>query len=113
MKEENLSRRVVLRGALAVGCSLCLPIALFGCDSKQGASSTSAAPTSTPAASTDAVAPPAPTKMSQATAQYQAQPKGELKCSQCQHFIAESNTCMLVEGQISPEGWCMIWTKKA
>jgi len=28
------------------------------------------------------------------------------------NFIAESNTCKLVEGQISPDGWCVLWAKK-
>ena len=44
--------------------------------------------------------------------QYQTQPKGEQKCSGCMHFIAESNTCKLVEGQISPDGWCTLWAQK-
>lgn len=112
VKEEVPSRRVVLRGALAVGCGLLLPAALFGCDSKKGANSTGAAPESSPPSSTEAAAPAA-AKSSQASVQYQAQPKGEQKCSGCQHFIAESNTCKLVEGQISPNGWCSLWSKQA
>lgn len=113
MKEEIPSRRVVLRGALAVGWSLCLPIALLGCDSRKGASSTSAAESSSPAASANSAAPTATRKMPQASVQYQAQPKGEQKCGSCMQFIAESNTCKLVDGQISPEGWCTLWAKKA
>ena len=109
MKEEIPPRRVVLRRALAVGCSLWVPIALSGCDSKKGANSTSSAP----ASSTKSAAPAATTKVPQATVQYQTQPKGGQKCSQCLHFIAESNTCKLVDGQISPEGWCSLWAKKA
>jgi len=131
MKDEIPPRRIVLRGALAVGWSLLVPAALFGCDSKKDATSTGAAPDSspppastdsaTPPASADAAAPgasadsstPAAAKVSQASVQYQTQPKGDQKCSLCQHFIAESNTCKLVEGQISPEGWCTLWAKKA
>jgi hypothetical protein len=52
-------------------------------------------------------------KVTQASVQYQSQPKGDRKCSDCQHFIAESQTCKLVEGQINPEGWCALWLKKA
>lgn len=98
MKEEIQipSRRAVLRGALAVGCSLIVPIALF----------------SSPAISADAVAPAATKKVVKASVQYQAQPKGELKCSKCANYIAESKTCKLVDGPISPEGWCSLWTKK-
>ncbi|MCK9285090.1 MAG: high-potential iron-sulfur protein [Rhodocyclaceae bacterium] len=114
MKDEIMSRRVMLRKALAVGCGLCLPVALFGCDSKKGTNSTGAAPTGTaPASGEGAKAPAAASKMPQASAKYQAQPKGVQKCSECLHFVAESNTCTLVDGQISPEGWCLMWTKKA
>lgn len=118
------SRRIVLRGALAVGCSLLLPTALMGCDSPQqmGSADTDTLP---PATGPDAVSPPnppsdqmaaAPTeavKSSQASVQYQAQPKGEQKCSNCMHFIAESNTCKRVEGTVSPQGWCIIWANAA
>jgi hypothetical protein len=45
--------------------------------------------------------------------QYQLQPKGEQKCANCANFIAASNTCKQVDGQISPEGWCALWIKKA
>jgi len=120
VKEEVPSRRVVLRGALAVGCGLLLPAALFGCDSKKGESSTgaapdtgSAAPDSSPTPSADAAAPAETGKMSQASVQYQTQPKGEQKCGGCLHFIAESNACKLVEGPISPDGWCSLWAQKA
>jgi len=113
VKEEIPSRRVVLRGALAVGCGLLLPAALLGCDSKKSADSTGTAPASPPSTTTDSAAPAPSGKVSQASVQYQAQPKGEQKCGVCQHFIAGSNTCELVEGQISPEGWCKLWVKKA
>lgn len=125
MKEDIPPRRVVLRGALALGCSLFVPIALFGCDSKKGESSTgsapatgaapptSTAPASSPTAGANTAAPAAATKVSQASVQYQTTPKGEQKCSTCINFIAESNTCKLVEGQISPDGWCSLWVKKA
>lgn len=113
MKEEVPPRRVVLRGALAVGCSLFVPIALFGCDSKKGANSTSSAPASPPDTSANSSAPAATKKVSQASVQYQTKPKGEQKCSTCVNFIAESNTCKLVDGQISPDGWCTLWVKKA
>lgn len=113
MKEEILSRRAVLRGALAVGCGLLLPGLFSGCDSKKGTSSTGSTPATPPATSADSAAPAAIKKVSQASVQYQIQPKGEQKCSVCQNFIAESNTCKLVEGQISPEGWCVLWMKKA
>ncbi len=111
--EDIPPRRQILRTALAVGASLLLPITLFGCDSKKGATPSSAAPASSPAPNVDSAAPAATKKATQASVHYQTQPKGGEKCSSCIHFIAESNTCTLVDGQISPEGWCMLWTKKA
>lgn len=107
MKEEIPPRRIVLRGALAVGCGLCLPIALTGCDSKKAATPAGAAG-STADKATQATA----NKVSQASVQYQTQPKGEQKCSTCTNFIAP-NSCKLVDGQINPEGWCKLWAKKA
>jgi hypothetical protein len=115
------SRRVVLRGALAVGWGLLLPAALFGCE-KKDAGSTGAAPEAPPpgpeaaapesasATSADSAAPVA--KVSKASVQYQTEPKGDQQCSGCLNFIAESNTCKLVEGEISPSGWCTLWAKK-
>jgi hypothetical protein len=106
-------RRIVLRGALAAGCSLLLPASLMGCDSQKGTGSAapeSAAPAS-PAPETESAAPAAPAKVSQASVQYQTQPKGEQNCANCMHFEAGSNTCKLVEGEISPEGWCLLWAK--
>jgi uncharacterized protein YjbJ (UPF0337 family) len=113
MKEEIPPRRLVLRGALVLGCSPWVPIALVGCDSKKDASSSSTAPAGSPATSAGSAAPAATSKVSPASVQYQAQPKGEQKCGGCLNFIAESNTCKLVAGQVSPEGWCSLWAKKA
>lgn len=98
MKDPLPSRRNVLRAALAAGCTLWIPVALAAEDAKKG---TTPAPAG------------AVKKVTQASVHYQTKPKGEQKCSNCLHFIAESNTCKLVEGKISPEGWCDVWVKKA
>ena len=90
MKNAIMSRRLMLQGALAVGCCLGLT-AIFS--AKAGAQ--------------------AAKKASQSSVRYQAQPKGEGKCGNCMNFIAETSTCKLVDGQISPEGWCNLWAKKA
>ena len=122
------SRRTVLRGALAVGCSLLLPASLLGCSKKEADTAGTEPPASSPEmatpapmesaapsspAPTESAAPAAPAKVSQASVQYQTQPKDGKKCVDCMHFIAESNTCKLVEGNISPSGWCVLWAKKA
>jgi hypothetical protein len=53
----------------------------------------------------------AATKVTQVMAGYQTSPKGEAKCATCGHFRAPSS-CELVEGQISPDGWCKFYAKK-
>jgi hypothetical protein len=112
MEEEIVPRRMVLKSALAVGCGLLLPSILIGCDSKKSDSSTGAAPAGSPDTRADSAAPVAPGKVTPASVQYQTQPQGVQKCSGCAHFIAESNTCMLVEGRISPDAWCTLWAQK-
>ena len=77
----SLSRRIVLaRAAFALGAAV-------------GA-------TATPAA--------AQTKVSQAVAKYQDQPRGSNRCEICVYFEPPS-ACKLVEGNISPNGWCQLW----
>ena len=51
-------------------------------------------------------------KMKQSSVAYQDSPKGDQKCSNCSLF-QEPNACTLVDGDISPEGWCRFWVKKA
>ncbi len=116
MNADIPSRRLVLHGALAAACGLCLPIALSGCDSKPGGGSSApsgAAPAVPPRKAEESSAATGAMKATQAGVQYQMKPKGEQKCGNCRHFVAASNTCALVAGQISPEAWCIIWAKLA
>ena len=48
---------------------------------------------------------PAPQKVSQAEALYQDRPKGGLSCAACTLFRPPA-ACAVVEGRISPHGWC-------
>lgn len=126
MTTLNPERRTLLRGAAL------LALFLAGCQKKEGADSQTQAPdAATPAAPAPGQAGPAPEagapstgapasgataqggKLSQAQAKYQNQPKGDQQCSNCMHFVAESSTCKVVEGKVSPSGWCMLWAKKA
>jgi High potential iron-sulfur protein len=50
-------------------------------------------------------------KMKQPAVEYQDTPKGDQQCSNCSLF-QEPNECTLVEGNISPAGWCKFWVKK-
>lgn len=51
-------------------------------------------------------------KVPQKTVSYQGQPKGEQRCDACSNFQAPKG-CKMVEGEISPQGWCSLFTKKA
>ncbi len=124
MKPHDIQRRTLLRGLLAAGCTLYLPV-LTGCRDKEppraepnpnpGGGPLPAAEAPAETAPAGAAQPAASTpggKMSQAEARYQGQPKGDQSCAQCTNFIPDSNTCQLVEGQVSPQGWCSLWAKK-
>jgi len=51
-------------------------------------------------------------KMSKQAAQYQDGPKSGQKCLDCALYIQPSS-CKLVDGTISPVGWCKFFAKKA
>ena len=50
-------------------------------------------------------------KVSQADAKYQDQPKGQQRCEICLQF-QPPNACRIVEGPISPKGWCQYFAAK-
>ncbi len=57
-------------------------------------------------------------KATQAAMKYQDKPNGDQKCSDCKFFIpgqtsTANGTCQLVEGSISPQGWCTAYNKKS
>ena len=50
---------------------------------------------------------------------YQPQPDGDKSCTNCMQFVPgasakESGGCKVMPGdtEISPQGYCMVWTKK-
>jgi hypothetical protein len=47
-------------------------------------------------------------KISQAAAQYQDSPRGGLSCIGCSFFL-RPRSCRVVEGDISPNGWCRLF----
>ncbi len=51
-------------------------------------------------------------KVLQNTVSYQDKPKGTQRCDGCNLF-QPPNACKTVEGEISPQGWCSLFTKKA
>lgn len=91
MRRSNLSRRIILGNFVVFGCGLCLSAVLAPAGMAQAAAK----------------------KMSQAAARYQAEPKGDHSCGNCTNFIAQSKACKLVDGSVSAEGWCNLWSKKS
>ena len=88
-KSESLSRRASFKTcAKAAG-----GVALLGC----------------------AVALPAraqAAKVSQAQAGYQDHPNNGQSCASCALFVP-ATSCQVVEGTISPAGWCKLYAKKS
>jgi hypothetical protein len=50
-------------------------------------------------------------KITQAVAHYQAKPKDGQHCAVCVNFQAPK-ACKFVQGDISPNGWCQLFSKK-
>ncbi len=50
-------------------------------------------------------------KTQQKSVMYQQTPKDGKQCSGCQHFQAP-NSCRIVEGEINPGGYCILFAKK-
>lgn len=60
----------------------------------------------------------AQSKASQATMMYQDKPHGSDACSNCIHYVAGKNpksngACTVVDGSISPSGWCVAFAAKS
>jgi hypothetical protein len=53
----------------------------------------------------------AASKESQKAARYQPTPKGKLRCDGCSQWRGP-NACVLVDGDISPAGWCILYAPK-
>lgn len=59
----------------------------------------------------------ADSKASQASMHYQNTPNGGMHCAGCKFFIAgtdasSNGTCQIVDGAISPNGYCIAYTAK-
>ncbi|HTI48542.1 MAG TPA: iron oxidase [Casimicrobiaceae bacterium] len=87
MANGTLSRRVLIRSAVVLAGAACAGVASQRQALAQG-------------------------KVAKAAMKYQDQPNGDKKCSNCMQFIAP-DSCKVVEGKISPNGYCIAWVKKA
>ena len=91
---KKMSRRSILKGAALLAGIAIVPAVV----ASKGASAAS--------------------KASQAAMHYQGHPNGQLECVNCTQFIpgksAKANgTCKVVEGSISPHGYCLAFAPKA
>jgi High potential iron-sulfur protein len=51
-------------------------------------------------------------KVAQNTVSYQDKPKGTQRCDGCSLF-QPPNACKVVAGEVSPQGWCSLFSQKA
>ena len=56
-------------------------------------------------------ASPAVAKMAPKAASYQPTPKGDQSCASCANFQPPAS-CKLVDGSISPSGWCTLYSPR-
>lgn len=115
--DEKLSRRAVLRNTAAVLGVAGASALAAGCSSGRPPPPPPApVPMAPPAPPPAALAPPPPpvaaAKESKREARYQNHPHGRERCGRCVHFLAP-NGCEIVEGRISPRGWCRHFEAKA
>jgi hypothetical protein len=83
--QDKISRRAVLKGAVAAACAT--PLAMAGVN-------------------------PAYAKVPKQSVSYRETPNGGQRCETCANFIAPSS-CKLVEGSIALNGWCGLYKPKA
>jgi anaerobic selenocysteine-containing dehydrogenase len=88
--DKKISRRTLLKGAAGI----------------------------TGVALTSAFTVKAQAKATKAAMKYQDKPKDDQKCSDCNFFLpgktsTANGTCQVVEGSISPQGWCTAYIKKS
>ena len=79
------------RDALKQGLAVITATGVLGIAARAGAQSAKAAP---------------------ASVAYQTKPSGASKCGNCVQFVAP-NACKIVSGEISPNGWCELWSPKS
>ena len=61
------------------------------------------------------VGPASATKVTKADFYYQDKPKEGKSCSKCRMFAAlgtGKGLCAVVEGEVSPDGWCMAYSPR-
>jgi hypothetical protein len=119
METHDQQRRVILRGVLIASCALATPMLFTGCNRSESSNSSGTGGSGTGQMSDETTSSSGNTsaqgsgKTSKEQAKYQDHPNGSQSCASCEQFVAETSTCKVVEGKVSPGGWCALWTKKA
>jgi len=54
----------------------------------------------------------AASKMAQAAVNYRPKPQGRAQCDNCAQWAAPAS-CKIVDGAISPSGWCAVYAPKS
>lgn len=94
LKDKKISRRSLLKGAALLASIAVVPAAVGTKEAFAAA------------------------KVSKAAMHYQDHPNGAMDCSKCIQFIPGKNPkadgeCKVVEGAISPKGYCLAFSPKA
>ena len=50
-------------------------------------------------------------KVAKDSVNYRSSPENGQRCADCR-FFQEGGTCERVKGEISPDGWCTLWSPK-
>jgi hypothetical protein len=95
---DQKARRAVLRAGLSMVAA--------------GVAATSIAKAASAAPVTAGPVKVAQAKVAQNVVQYQTSPKDGAMCSLCVNF-APPNACNIVDGTISPNGWCVAFAPKS
>jgi hypothetical protein len=111
--KASMSRRSILKAAAVFAASAVIPAAARDAVAQGQASKTPTQYQDQPkGAAAGAAGGAAKGKASKAAVQYQDQPKGGQRCSGCVNFIT-GGQCKIVEGSISPNGWCTAYVAKS
>ena len=113
--DENFSRRTMLRRVAALVGVVGASVLAVGCGPRAEPPPPPPPPRPVPPPAPPPpppALPPAPVRQSKKEARYQSRPKGRERCAGCVHFQGP-NGCEIVEGRISPRGWCQNFAPKA
>ena len=99
---EEISRRRLLRSA-AIGAGAIGAVLVGACEEPYPDEPAPGAPSSTAGTGR---------KQTKEEADYQDMPNGDAHCSLCANFVPPDG-CRIIEGPVSPDGWCRNFKPRA